>query len=166
MPHIQVPLNQDRQFLVDVIIKNIQSNNQIALSDTEVFNMQHKGLIDTGADTSCITQEMASDLGVTPSGYRVMQTAGDPKRCPVYRVALGICARTVSFDSKKKQIIPQHADLFFHVGSFVAIPQQENHRGFDCIVGMDMLKHCVLNYSYDLLTIGWLKNPTVNPPSS
>ncbi|MYE38434.1 MAG: hypothetical protein F4X82_02875 [Candidatus Spechtbacteria bacterium SB0662_bin_43] len=155
MPYFTTELKDDR-FLIKSWIEGISRVEQIELDlnkrvdlDTDQNAIKLKtieGLIDTGATHSCITEEVASELEIPVLTRNMIGTAGNDTLCSFYKAILYIPIQS-SVDKKMH--------YFAKTGTFAGLPEQKKHRGYDCIIGMDILSHFTFQYANGQLTMGW-----------
>ena len=149
---VNVPLNEKNQFLISVRILSIKQDVTSKQYKINIRDMRNtfQGMIDTGANTSAITQEVVDSMGAeaVAIGYKTIKTAGNPVQCPIYRVALFFSDTT--FDMEKRKF---HVNIDMTMNSTIiegcmALPKQKQSRGFDCVIGMDILRNYSFQYSH------------------
>ena len=157
MPCFSTQLTPQNQFLVSVCIFDDQEVRKHKNLDVVVRAnpnpKPYKALIDTGANGSCISEEIAQELNLTPTCKKQMMTAGDPVECNEYDVHICIpITEPLSFREVKEgeKIIHLPDDFVVHARSWKSstfgLPQQDSERGYDCLLGMDILKDCTFQY--------------------
>ena len=113
-------------------------------------------MIDTGATHCSITEELAHKINLNPVGVSTIGTAGHPIRCNQYVVCLWILVteihawkETLNNKNKQKEIVPKSMThhLKTHITRVSAMPKQKTVRGFDVIIGMDLLGKMTFQYS-------------------
>ena len=102
-------------------------------------------LIDTGATKSCITEKLAKKLNLIPIGKTTITGASGKKNSDIFKVCLCIPV-------KNKNL--QHYEMIeTDVLSCSSIIGIENN--FDVILGMDILKDMMFQYTPNHLAIGF-----------
>ncbi len=139
-------LNKNKQFII--AIKVVKSSNLKKYSNTEVQKLikapSKRALVDTGASNTCIAQECADELGLIPVGKTTITTASNNCDVNKYMVDFAIPVTTTLMPIKEngqefvEQVIGEehwaHARRNIH-----SIPEIGKDRGFDVILGMDIL---------------------------
>lgn len=95
-------------------------------------------MLDTGASTTVIHPDLASQLGLTPVGVVYMSTpASSSVECQAYRVRL-VFMSTVSIET-------------------TAVAAQMEGHNVECLIGRDVLAHAVFVYvgASDLFTLSF-----------
>ena len=142
MPSLNTNLSQGK-FIVGIKIKK-HSDNHVGI---EVFkNIKDKrALIDTGATHTSITQTF-SELNLVPSGSNEMTSASGVCEVELFEVDLAIPfrnilgARITEKEGKKVQEFQVQESHWSHLKHKVsALPDIQKDRGFDLILGMDIL---------------------------
>ena len=156
MPSIVVPIDKNR-FLVKVKATGVQDLS-MTLHDVNIMQSQmFTGLIDTGANRSCVTEEVAYKIGARkPISSETVKTAGHPTLCALYRIALSIFKTSVDIDKKSRRPKIITGGMTF-MGTLAALPKQETEREYDFLIGMDILQLYNIQYSKKNrdLTISW-----------
>ena len=119
----------------------------------------YKALVDTGANGSCITEEVAKELDLKPISQNIMFTAGHPTECNVYDVCIGIPVDTpvilqnnTSDQPKKQRAIRR--DNFFSKSRVMGLPTNKGrNREYACLLGMDILSKMTFQYSQGTLVL-------------
>lgn len=91
-----------------------------------------RALVDTGATCSCVDKAILQSFGLTPSGFTYVHTASTGKS------PLAVNQYDVSFWLAENQI----------ESLMLTIPVIEadfGHQTINCLIGMDVLKNCVLH---------------------
>ncbi len=101
-------------------------------------------LVDTGATRSAITEKLAGELKLIPTGSTSQTTASEIRKSNIYFI--GLCITV-----KENRAI--HNRIFFL--AVTDLPKIENPRNFDIIIGMDILREMVFQYSPYNLVIGF-----------
>ena len=143
MPSFNTNLSQGK-FIVGIKIKKHSGNH----ASIEVFkNIKDKrALIDTGATHTSITQTCVSELNLVPSGSNEMTSASGVCEVELFEVDLAIPVRNIlgaritEKEGKKVQEIQVQESHWSHLKHKVsALPDIQKDRGFDLILGMDIL---------------------------
>ena len=161
MPFFNVPLTKNR-FIVDSVVLDLRSLTSEKLSEY-IKKGNFKGedrspahaLIDTGATHCSITEDLAEQLRLKPIGRHTVGTAGNPLECNQYSILLGIPVAEILgtenvTDSKtgQQQIVSHGVQHFkLHPARVSSLPKQEQKRGFDVILGMDLLGKMIFQYA-------------------
>ena len=174
MAYLNTTLQKGR-FIIDAVVFNeesIESNTIQQCIDEHDFKREGvstvKALIDTGATHCCITEELASILGLEVCGKQTVNTAGHPVECAVYQIVLGIPV-SETYSHKNKEIKETEHIPTLETHNFIGVPQQvftlpkqNKGRGFDIILGMNFLDNMIFHYTGSpnrsgggLLTIGF-----------
>ncbi|MDE0243331.1 MAG: aspartyl protease family protein [Candidatus Kaiserbacteria bacterium] len=162
MPYFDVPLENNR-FIVNTIVFDAQKLDQEKLQrclSEESFEGDDRSiaraLIDTGATHCSITEDLAEKLHLSPVGKSTIGTAGHPVDCSQYVVLLGIPVtevhkyhEIVDKKSNESKVVPAAQTNHFklHLTKVSAMPKQQRTRGFDVIVGMDLLGKMMFQYA-------------------
>ncbi len=161
MPYFKVPL-KDNRFIIRSVILDIRSlSPKEVKSYIERVNFEGENrsvvsaLIDTGATNCSITEDLAERLCLKPTGQCTVGTAGHPIECNQYFILLGIPVSEVYgmqkiYDEKSGQQreVPYGVTHFkAHFAQVSSMPKQEKVRGFDVIIGMDLLGKMIFHYS-------------------
>ncbi len=147
MPSFSKRLNRG-QFLVSVKIVKSQSGSQPSrLLETLVKSPPKQALLDTGATTTCISHECVDELDLSPIGMTEIQTATDRRQVSQYLIAFAIPVTKTAVKETKKQDGNKGFETVFagqenwaHIRHKVnELPPLGEGRGFDMILGMDIL---------------------------
>ncbi|SMN00674.1 expression validated by proteogenomic mapping: 2 unique peptides covering 8.1% of sequence [uncultured Candidatus Thioglobus sp.] len=143
-------LNKNKQFII--AIKVVKSSKSDGYSNTEAQKLIidapiKRALIDTGASNTCIAQECADELELVPIGKSTITTASSNCDVNNYIVDFAIPVTTTALQPVKasdkqdgfvEQVVAEehwaHAQRNIH-----SIPTIGRDRGFDVILGMDIL---------------------------
>ena len=142
-------LNHNAQFII--AIKVIKSPTAEEYQDDTAQNLiisanPKRALIDTGASNTCISQEYADELQLIPIGKSSITTAGNNCDVNRYKIDFAIPVKTTALqitekDGKKntKQVIIGEEHWAHAQHKIYSIPSVGKDRGFDVILGMDIL---------------------------
>ena len=160
MPCFSKRLTEKKQFIVNVFIvdanKYYRDSSKIDFKNSKLY----KALVDTGATNTCISEELAKDLDLTPVCKKKIQTAGNPVECNGYDIHIGIPVDEITkykqvMQEEKSKLIP--VEGLTHIkawkSSVVGLPEQSGGRNYDCLLGMDVLAACSFQYSGGVITI-------------
>ncbi len=142
-------LNQKSQFIIAVKVIKCPTDEQYINEEAQALitgAKPRRALIDTGATNTCITQEFVDELGLIPVAQQSMMTAGEPCEVNQYQVDIAIPVTTTALQAVKEngketmRIIPIGEENWGHAQHKVnAIPSVGKDRGFEVILGMDIL---------------------------
>ena len=165
MPCFNTKLTQGSQFLIKVLIfddKKVREHGgdwNTILKENQ-FQKSHIALVDTGANGSCIAEEVAQELNLTPTCKQPMKTAGNPVECNEYDIHICIPVEEIlSYGKVRNQgrvvEIPTASAVHTKAwkSSVLGLPEQSDSRGYDCLLGMNVLKTCTFQYTSGTLTI-------------
>lgn len=150
MSSFNADLNSSSQFIIAIkVVKSSKEEeylNGIA-QELIVKASSKRALIDAGASNTCISQECADELNLTPIGKTIITTASDD--CDVNRYiidfAIPVAAATLkpikTDDGRSgfEQVIVDEEHWAHAQQSIHSIPATGRDRGFDLILGMDVL---------------------------
>ncbi len=97
-----------------------------------------RGLLDTGANRTCVDATLLRSLGFTPTGSIDMftsSTGNAPARVPTFDLDLALIAT-----------FPSEPNLVFRNQSVMAMHLAEG-QGFQVLIGRDLLSKCLLVYN-------------------
>ena len=165
MPCFSTTLTSNDQLLIRVFIfddKAVCEHN----GDLNTLMKKHSSvktytaLVDTGANGSCISEEVAQELKLTPTCKKQMKTAGNPTECNEYDMHICIPIEEVTSYMQVKEgdkVLDIPDKGIIHIKSWknsvFGLPQQKDSRGYDCLLGMNVLKTCTFQYAHRTLTI-------------
>ena len=135
MPHLSLPITP-QGCVVDLIV-GVSSQRADALRRAGQIVpafVTVRGLIDTGATSTCIDPDAVRSLGLTPTGtvpIHTPSTAGTAYLCPQYDVMLAVYH-------------PKHSLV---LGTMPIITTPLSATGVDALIGRDVLGNCL--YVYD-----------------
>ncbi len=92
-----------------------------------------RGLVDTGASSTCVDPQILAALKISPKGLIPMitpSTGSIPVDAPVYDVSLTIVLPRMSYTFNAHSVIESSL----------------NHQGFSILIGRDILSHGMLIY--------------------
>ena len=162
MPCFSTQLSGGGQFLIGVHIFDAMSDHQSDGRQLDLKNQKlYTALIDTGAVGTCIADEVAKELNLIPTCKKQMKTAGDPVVCDEYDIHIAIPVteitsyRHVADSSGATRYVPSEGVTHVKAwkSSVLGLPQQVENRGYDCLLGMDVLAACSFQYANGNLTI-------------
>ncbi len=147
MSSFNTTLNEKKQFIIAIkVVKPFDSEVYLKGEAEDLFakTIAKRALIDTGASNTCIAQEYADELNLIPIGKTTITTASN--RCdvnryiidfaiPVATTALKEASRSGGFE----QTLINEKHWAHTQQSVHAIPTIGRDRGFDAILGMDVL---------------------------
>lgn len=126
MPSFNQQIDKHGQFIIGVKVfpsaQNEEEFNKTAKSATG-----YRALVDTGANNCCISEKIVANLKLQTYSKTKMITAGSPYITSLYRVA--ICIPVF-------ELYKGFPDI-----KVSAVPDIGKDRGFDVILGMNMLFH-------------------------
>ena len=161
MPYFNTSL-KDNRFIVESVVLDIRSlGSEKTSAYIQESNFEGDGrsaakaLIDTGATHCSITEELAQKLNLIPTGTETIGTAGHPIECKQYLILLGIPVSEVqgyqkilNKETNQEQMVPMGINHFKpHLTRVSGIPTQQKERGFDVIIGMDLLGKMIFHYT-------------------
>lgn len=142
-------LNNSAQFIIAIKViksptveeyKNGRAQNLIISANPK------RALIDTGASNTCIAQEYADELELIPIGKSSITTAGNNCDVSRYKIDFAIPVATTALQTTEKdgkksaeQIIIGEEHWAHAQHKIHSIPSIGKDRGFDVILGMDIL---------------------------
>ena len=141
-------LNDKNQFIIAIKVTKSHKPEEYEKGIAQIISASSKrALIDTGASNTCISQEYADDLSLIPIGKAQISTAGDNCDVSLYIIDLAIPVATTLLmpiekeDGKKSfESIGIDETHWAHTQHRVfSIPAIGKDRGFDVILGMDIL---------------------------
>ena len=151
MPIFSVPLI-NQQFIIKTIVidsKNTSENELKEYLKSDNITGHNRSiadaLFDTGATKSCITEKLAEKLNLIPISKTIITGASGKKNSDIFIVYLCI---PVYRDNKKHYEVIETDVL----SCFSTIGEENN---FDVILGMDILKNMIFQYTPTQLTIGF-----------
>ena len=101
-------------------------------------------LVDTGASTTCISQDVVSALGLQPTGKAGMQTAGGSVDVNVFDIRMSFL-----FGGKEDRFgtVSRHGDL---INDVIQAPEFDpGESSYKALIGRDFLRIGVLTLSFD-----------------
>lgn len=106
-----------------------------------------RALIDTGASRTCIAQECADELGLISIGKAIINTASGDCEVHNYKIDLAIPVTTAILQPIEKEdgqrsmesVVIGETHWAHAQHTINSIPAVEKDRGFDVILGMDIL---------------------------
>lgn len=138
-------INQQNQFIIDVRVL-LPTQNEAELRHAIENAKIYRALIDTGAGGCCISKKVVEDLTLKPYTQATIGTAGEPCTSSVYVVDLAIAVTQPALreETQKdgKVVLKPHSvaeGMTFHQVKVFEVPDVGNQRGFDAILGMDIL---------------------------
>ena len=165
MPCFSTTLTPSDQFLIKVFIFDDKRVSEYG-GDFNTLMKKHpntkayRALVDTGANGSCISEEVAQELELTPTCKKQMKTAGNPAECNEYDIHICIPVEEITSYMQVKRgerVVDMPSSAMMHVKSWKSsvfgLPQQDNERGYDCLLGMNVLKTCTFQYAQGIITI-------------
>ena len=142
-------LNENMQFIIAIkVIKcPTAEEHRNGVAQNLIINTDPKrALIDTGATNTCISQEYANELQLIPIGKTSIRTAGNNCYVNRYKIDFAIpvartALQTTEKDGKKitEEIIIGEEHWAHAQHKIHSIPAIGKDRGFDVILGMDIL---------------------------
>ena len=141
MPKITGEINEKNQSIIDVIIS--PTPIEIILPE-DMRKHVFKGLIDTGASNSTISEEVVRKLALSSSGKTPMISASHEVISNVYKIYLGIPKRDYApiIDENDNLV---SVDINIQYAQFITfVCELPNKDNFDVLIGMNVLKNCVL----------------------
>lgn len=134
MPKFELPLNNQNQLIAPVFI--LIDNNMPPKKTLQV-----RALFDTGANVSCITDNISNHLNLIPIGKVPVSTASGNVFFNKYKIRLALPFPTNDpFTFKMSEILD------------IEVSQTQNNPNFDMIIGMDIIKLGVLIVSNNNFT--------------
>lgn len=141
-------INHLRQFIIAVKIfppTQTQNDYDAAYQSAIVYG----ALVDTGANGCSISEKVVADLNLQPHGQVEMTTAGAPHTTSVYLVGMAVSVTETEMRPEKqadgntilKPFSVAETARGFRDIKVTSFPDIGLDRGFDIILGMDMLLH-------------------------
>lgn len=100
-------------------------------------SMKIRGLIDTGASSTCVDPTCLDALGLSPTGQVPIHTpsteAGTPKIHRQFDISLTLMHPGISYTFKTLAVVESHLV----------------HQGYHALIGRDVLKNCLFVYNGD-----------------
>lgn len=162
MPCFSTQLRVGGQFIIGVHIFDAMNDHQDGQGQLSLNNQKlYRALIDTGAAGTCIAEEVAKELNLIPTCKKQMRTAGDPVVCDEYDIHIAIPVteitsyKHVADSGGATRYVPSEGVTHVKAwkSSVLGLPQQRESRGYDCLLGMDVLAACSFQYTGGNLTI-------------
>ena len=160
MPCFNSKLTEEKQFLINIFIIDTRKSFSDGVEVEFEKQKRYTALVDTGASGTCIVEEVAKELELIPTCKKSVQTAGNPVDCNEYDVRIAIPVTEIT---SYQQIIEKDKPKFIPKGGVTHIkawqcqatglPTQQEQRGYDCLLGMDVLRTCSFQYTGGILTI-------------
>ena len=141
-------INKFRQFIIVVKVfpptQKPSVYNKAALDATG-----YRALVDTGANGCSISQKIVTDLNLPSYGQERMTTAGAPHLTSIYQVGLVVPVTKTERQPEKqedgsttmKSVPVSETSSGFSEMKVTSFPDIGSDRGFDIILGMDILMH-------------------------
>lgn len=109
----------------------------------------YRALVDTGATGCCISKQVVTDLALKPYTKKTISTAGKPYISSVYAVDLAISVTQTALRPERQKdggvVLKEHSmgetSMTFQQVTVFEVPDVGADRGFDVILGMDVLMH-------------------------
>ena len=139
-------INQFQQFIINVrVFQPTQNQSDHDKAFSSAFS--YRALIDTGANRSGISQKIVTDVGLSPYKYIKLNTAGTPYTAPLYSVGMVVSVTETAIRPEKQKdgsIVEKPISISETSRGYAEIPVTSfpdigTDRGFDIILGMDML---------------------------
>ena len=146
MPSFNQKINNNGQFIVKVKVflpcDNEHDYNRYANNANSYL-----ALVDTGANTCSISEKIVTDLELKPHSQRSIMTAGKPHDSFVYLAGLTVPVANTALQYQKLQdgstilqpVVVSESSAGFSAIQVTSFPDVGVARGFDLILGMDML---------------------------
>ena len=162
MPCFSTRLTGEGQFIIDVHILDATDDSRNDQKKLDLKGQKiYRALIDTGANGTCIAEEVAKELNLIPTCKKQMKTAGEPVLCNEYDIHIAIPVteitsyRHVADNDGRARYIPSEGVT--HAKSWksgaLGLPPQREDRGYSCLLGMNVLATCSFQYTEGNLTI-------------
>ncbi len=141
-------MNQHGQFIIGMkIFPPVQSKDDFDRSAKSAT--AYRALVDTGANHCCISEKVVADLKLQAYSQSEMMTAGKPHIVSSYIINIAISVRETELRMEKQKdgqvVLKPHQVSEISKGfsqiKVSAIPDIGNDRGFDVILGMNILSH-------------------------
>ena len=150
MPAFSTPATVDGELLrliVPVLVTDASKvESDSAGGEKETFKF--RGLIDTGATISCVTEELVKTLKLWPTGQRTMATASHIVETSIYRVIITIAADlpgqvTEESNLEDTKPWPMSNPSVVEASTFARVVGEDA----DVLIGMDIIQKSVLIYN-------------------
>ncbi len=148
MPSFEQDINEFRQFIIAVKVFP-PTKDASAYDEATLDAAGYRALVDTGANVCSISEKIVTDLNLPAYGRVEMTTAGAPHTTSVYQVGLAIPVTETEIRPEKqedggtimKPVSVAETSAGFAEMKVTSFPDIGADRGFDIILGMDMLMH-------------------------
>jgi len=104
---------------------------------------EYRGLIDTGAQRSCLTRRTIAIESLVPHAKKPIQNVNDTHPHRLYWAHLGFFAERISDDGEEQ------GRTYFSLPEPVEVIDIANNNWFDAIIGMDILQRYELRFEGD-----------------
>ena len=148
MPSFRQRINQKQQFIIGVHAFT-PFTDEVDQAQALQTARPYPALVDTGATRCCISEKIVRDLNLQPHSQITMETAGHPISAQVYFIGIVVSVvETVSQHetqpdgSTSVTLTPvAQAQRGSPQMRVTALPDIDAERGFEIILGMDMLNN-------------------------
>jgi hypothetical protein len=151
------------KIIIDVFIT---SSRKVAISssDTECKEttlattplqsnvMRFKGLVDTGATVTAISSEVVKKLDLIPFGEGAVNGVNHCDVVSTYNIDVAIPITEIGLNADGQPSVQQiHMKQFFTLPVFEA--KNLTTQGIDLLIGMDVIRHCMLIVDNEQFTL-------------
>ena len=155
-------IDQRGQFIIAIKIVPPAQNKDDFDRATENA-VEYRALVDTDANNCCISEKIVADLGLQPYGQSDVMTAGASHTTSVYVVGIAISVRETELRPEIQEdgqvVLTPHLiseiSRGFNQIKVSAIPDIGSDRGFDVILGMNILSffHITMHQGQIIISI-------------
>ena len=146
MPSFNLRINDLGQFIILVKVFP-PSQNKLDYDQSLSEAKSYPALVDTGANTCSISEKVVTNLYLKPYGKQEIMTAGELHRTFVYMVGIAVPVTNAVFRSERqpngstitKAVPISEASTGLPRVKVTSFPDVGKERGFDLILGMNML---------------------------
>ncbi len=142
MPSFNQHINEVGQYIIGakVILPSKQTDHEFRKANG------YRALVDTGANCCSISEKIVSDLDLMPIGETQVVTAGEILTTYEYSVGIAVFVNEIlsppnrmDGDIRSKNTSSKETGAGLHEVKVTSFPYVGTHRGFDIILGMNIL---------------------------
>ncbi len=148
-----IPIND--QCIVNVVVTQV-FDEKTKIEVGELQKNTYRALIDTGAQKTCISENIAHKLSLVSKGKSRMASASEVTSSNTYHIDLYIPISQEQSVMQGEKLVGVMQDLNLRKHTKLSVSEIKSFSpNFDLLLGMDVLKQCIFIFSHNEFVLGY-----------
>ena len=146
---------ENDQCIINVIVTQV-ADEKVKIAIEELQKNTYRALIDTGAQKTCISENVAHKLLLVSKGKSSMISVSEVTSANTYHIDLYIPISQTQPIIQGERVVGLTQDLNLRKHTKLFVSEIKSHsQDFDVLLGMDVLKQCIFIFSHNEFVLGY-----------